>query len=211
MQITPVGYYGIISIMTEIFLIFTIIGILLYTMNKRSKSFRAVDPRNMRMSTTYIAFILLLIAILAPAYLNVYPQLGFYPEIMVFAMSWQISGNNLTIFMFDPASLLLAFLLMFLKFVFIYQLFKYYYHATTKSRVVTVGIISELQLTLFGLVMVPFTINTPGLAVMLSIPLPLLLLTGLLVLKLIPAPPLLGDWEELEKPKEWWEDKDVKR
>ena len=210
MQI-PTGNYNIISIMTETFVIFVVIGILLYIMNRRSKSFRAVDPRNMRISITNIAFILLLIAILGPAYLNVYPRTGFYPAIVVFAMSWQISGYNLNIFLFGPDFLLVAFLLMFLKFVFIYQLFKYYNHATTKNRVVTVGIISELQLTLIGLVVIPLAARTPGLAVVLSIPIPVLLLIGLLVLKFIPAPPLLGDWEELEKPEEWWEEDDAKK
>jgi hypothetical protein len=82
---------------------------------------------------------------------------------------------------------------------------------TTKKRVIIVGIFSELQLTLIGLAIVPLAIGTAGLAVMLSIPIPLLLLTGLLVLKFIPAPPLLGDWDELEKPKEWWEGNDDKR
>jgi len=210
MQI-PTGNYNIVSIMTETFVIFAVICILLYIMNRRSKSFSAVDPRNMRMSTTNIVLLLLLIAILSPAYLNVYPRTGFYPSITIFAMSWQFADYPFSNFMFGPEFLLATSLFMFLKFVFIYQLFKYYYHMTTKNRVIIVGIFSELELTLIGLAIIPLTVMIPSLAVMFSLPIPVLFLTGLLMLKFIPAPPLLGDWDELEKPKEWWEGNDGKR
>ncbi|MDH4214056.1 MAG: hypothetical protein OEV85_09060 [Candidatus Thorarchaeota archaeon] len=202
---TPVGYYNIISIITETFVVFIIIGTLLIIMNRRSRSFKAVDLKNMRMNITNIVFILLLIAILSPASLNIYPRTGFYPSVTIFAMSWQISDSTPNIFMFGPEFLLIAFLFLFMKFVFIYQLFKYYYHMTTKNRVIIVGIISEFQLTLIGLAIIPLAFGTPSLAVMFSLPIPVLLLTGLLMLKFIPAPPLLGGWEELEKPKEWWD------
>jgi hypothetical protein len=207
MQITdvpPIGNYQIVTIMTEAFLIAAIIGTLLYIMNRRSKSFQAINPKSMKLSTTRIALILLMIAILGPAYLNVYPRTGFYPSMAVFAMSWQMQDFVTSILFFGPDFLLVAALLMFLKFVFVYQIFKYYYRATTKNRVIAIGVISELQLTILGLAVIPLTFRTPGLSIMLSIPIPVLLLTGLLMLKFVPVPPLLGDWGELEKPKEWW-------
>jgi hypothetical protein len=207
----PPETYIAVSIITETFAVFAVIGILLYIMNRRSRSFSAVDPRNMRMRTTNIVLLLLLIAVLSPAYLNVYPRTGFSPSITVLSMSWQFADYPFSIFMFGPEFFLAGSLFMFLKFVFIYQLFKYYFHMTTKNRVIIVGIFSELELTLIGLAIAPLAGGTTGPAVVFSLPIPILLLAGVLVLKFIPAPPFLGDWDELEKPKEWWEGNDDKR
>jgi len=209
-DVTPPGNYNVVPLMTETFVVFVFIGSFLYIINRRSKSFSAVNQKNMRMSTTNIALVLLMIAILSPAYLDIYPRTGFYPSIAIFAMSWQISDYPLNIFMFGPELFLVAFPFMFLKFVFIYLLIKYYFHMTTRNRVIIVGIFGEVQLTLIGLAIIPLAIRTTGLAVMFSLPIPILLLAGLLVLKFIPAPPLLGDWDELEKPKEWWDGNDEK-
>jgi hypothetical protein len=206
----PPGIYSVIEIITETFAVFAVIGVFLYILNRRSRSFSAIDPRNMRMSTTNIVLLLLLIAVLGPAYMNVYPRTGYSPSIVVLAMSWQFADFPFAIFMFGPEYFLVSSLFMFLKFVFVYQLFKYYFHKTTKNRVIIVGIFSELELTLIGLAIAPLAGGTTGPAVVFSLPMPILLLAGVLVLKFIPAPPFLGDWDELEKPKEWWEGNDDK-
>ncbi len=199
---------GAISLLGEIFLIVVIVGGLLHLMNRRSRSFREIDLSKVKLSPTHISLLLLLIAILSPAYLNIFPGdiSGF--SIGMFSMSWQIAVSNTLFILFGPDFLVLSLILMCMKIVFVYQVFKFYYGETTKTRVIIAGIFGEIQLLLIGLATLPFILATPNVGVAFPIPLPILLLTGLLALKFLPPPPVQGDWKDLEKPEEWWEKQD---
>ena len=169
-DVTPTLNYGLISLFEEGFLIIVIMGILLYVMTRRSKSFRVIDLSNMRISPSQISLILLLIAILCPAYLNMYPISVTDFEFNILSMSWQIVQFNPINIQFGPYFLLTSLVFMFVKFIFVYQVFKYYYGNTTETRVIIVGLIGESQLTLFSIVMLPFVFNTPGLGMAFPIP-----------------------------------------
>ena len=207
-DVTPSLNNGLISLLEEGFLIIAIIGILLYIMTRRSRLFRAIDLSNMRISPIQISLILLLIAILCPAYLSIYPISVTDFEFNIFSMSWQIGQFNPINIQFGLYSLLVGLVFMFVKFIFIYQVFKYYYGETTQTRVIIFGLIGELQLMLFTMVMLPFVTATPGVSMAFPIPLPILLFSGFLILNVIPIPLPLEDWEELERFEDWWEKED---
>jgi hypothetical protein len=208
MQFTDIGptlNNGIISLLEEGFLIVALIGIFLYIMARKSRSFRAIDVSSMKINPTRISLVLLLIAILCPAYLTIFSQGVTYPSIGLFSMSWQIGSFNPISIQFGPYFLLMSLLLMFMRIVFVYYIFKYYYGETTQTRVIIAGLIGELQPLLIGMATLPFVLATPGLGMAFPVPLPVLLFTGLLAMNILPVPPIQGDWKELEEQEDWWE------
>ncbi|MCK5264062.1 MAG: hypothetical protein KAR03_00510, partial [Candidatus Thorarchaeota archaeon] len=94
---------------------------------------------------------------------------------------------------------------MFLRLVFVYNIYKYYLGATTRKRVVITGILAELQFALISLAIIPFGLSSPGIAAILSIPIPILLIVGLLMLRYIPKPKGISEWTELDEDKDWWD------
>ena len=120
-------------------------------------------------------------------------------------MSWQIIWLSFESFMFSFIILIVFIPFMFLRLVFVYQVYKYYLGIASRKRVVTVGILAELQFALISLAIIPFGLSSPGLAAILSIPIPILLIVGLLMLRYIPKPKGISEWTELDEDKDWWD------
>ncbi|MCK4567325.1 MAG: hypothetical protein KAU48_08450, partial [Candidatus Thorarchaeota archaeon] len=66
-------------------------------------------------------------------------------------------------------------------------------------------ILGELQFPLISLLMVPICLLYPSLTVMIAIPIPILLIVGLLMLRYIPKPKGISEWTELDEDKDWWD------
>ena len=151
----------------------------------------------MKPSLTVLIVSLLLIALFGPSNLNMYLELG---RIFLIGMSWELGGVMLSFTFF-----LVGLPFMFLRLVFVYQVYKYYLGTTSRKRVLITGILGELQFPLISLLMVPVCLLNPSLAVIISIPIPVLLIAGLLILHYIPRAQGVSGWTALDEDKDWWD------
>jgi len=200
MQVTtdiPPSTPIIAPLVMDIFLFIVLIGLLTYVLHRQGRSPKNLDTSSMKPSLTVLIVSLLLIALFGPSNLNIYLELG---RIVLIGMSWELGS-----FMLSFTFFLVGLPFMFLRLVFVYQVYKYYLGTTSRKRVVITGILGELQFPLISLLMVPICLLNPGLAVIISIPIPILLIAGLLMLRYIPRAQGVSGWTELDEDKDWWE------
>ena len=83
-----------------------------------------------------------------------------------------------------------------LKFIFVFQIYRFYRGSSSKRTTLLVGIGAEL---------LPFLMFLPTLIAsnQIPIPIPILFLTGLVLIYLSPPVSESSSWEKLEEPKEW--------
>ncbi|MGY5859823.1 MAG: hypothetical protein RTU63_10675 [Candidatus Thorarchaeota archaeon] len=195
----------ILAITVDMFLFCILIGFILHIWHGRGKPHGFLDTSKMKLAPSYITLILLVIALFAPAALGIYIQSDGLPIFDLFGMTYQFSILNFNNAHFGIFFFLFGGLFMCLRLVFVYQIYKFYLHRTTRSSAINYGILGELQFTLISLVIIPFGLVTPSIAVLIPIPLPFLLVTGLLLLRFVPRPEKKPGWEELDEGKDWWE------
>ena len=208
MQITdalPSAQPGIIEILaTDFFLFFVVVGVFIYALHRRSQTQKDLDISSMKLNLTALTTILLLIAMFAPSNLNFYPEPGTSDFTHLIAMSWDVVGFSIRGAMVGFVYFLVGLPFMFLRLVFVYQVYKYYLGITTRKRVVIAGILGEVQFALISLALLPVCYINPNLAAIISIPIPILLLVGLMILRFVPRAARISEWTELED-KDWWE------
>ena len=158
--------------------------------------------------------IMTFLALLGPAFFMVYPsrEYGFGWQLM--AMTWDASywNHNIQIAVVQPHMLTIGLLLFSLRPVFAYQMVRYYNGRTTKLNTLLVGVASELQiLVVANLGMIGQLVSSPDpsqISVPLFGPIPILFLTGLVIMKLRPPPEITTPWQQMEERKQRW-DKDA--
>jgi hypothetical protein len=195
----------ILAITVDMFLFCVLIGFILHLWHGRGKPYDSLETSKMKLAPSYITLILLIIALFAPADLGIYIQSDGSPFFNLFGMTYQISLLNISDAFFGIFFFLFGGVFMCLRLVFVYQIYKFYLHRTTKTKAVNWGILGELQFTLISLVILPFGLVTPYIAVLIPIPLPFLLITGLLLLRFVPRAERKEGWKELEEDKDWWQ------
>jgi hypothetical protein len=200
---------SIASFMLELLIIGTIIAAAVYLIHRHDKSRpeEVQEVEGPRIKPWMITTIMFILAFFGPISLNIYPEIGPFDSgrIYIFSMTYQIlSLYTLDIVVFDLSIVMATLLLSFMRPVFVYQLSRYYKGKTTRGRTIVVGIISELQLTLItGLVMLG---SSMAIEYMIAVPIPILLLLGIVSMWLVPVPELAVPWKELDGPKAWWEE-----
>ncbi|MFW9834194.1 MAG: hypothetical protein ACFFEK_09380 [Candidatus Thorarchaeota archaeon] len=202
--IPPPGPASLFTI-ANVLIIFVVISATIYVLHFYKKPHMSLDVSGMAISPTTITTIMLIIALIGPVSVNIYPGTWFGPIIYLCGMTWQIIGFNLSSLMFSSLFLLISLPFMFLRLVFVYQIYKYYQGLATKKRTVIVGVLSEIQFPLIGLFIMPFAIGNPSLAFFFAIPIPLLLIVGLIFLQSVHVPLPIDGWKELDKSQNWWE------
>ena len=199
-ELPPYTPPGFVLLATDLFLFFVVIGIFTYILHRRSRLQKGLDTSSMKPSLTVLLVSLLLIAMFGPSNLNIYLEPLRVASLYLIGMSWELGGFGLSFTFF-----LVGLPFMFLRFVFVNQVCKYYLGTTSRKRVVIAGILSELQFPLISLAIVPFGLVSPGLAAIISIPIPILLFVGFLMLRYIPRSKGVTEWTELDEGKEWWD------
>lgn len=201
---------GIASGIFELFLIIVVITFIVYVLHRNDTS-RFSEHQNTRigMSPRTITGTLLIAALFGPAALNVY--FGGFGGVFVylFSMTWQvINFPSFDVILFGPFELTMTLLIMCLRPFFAYQVYRYYIGKTSYMRTVLTGIASELQLTVISGVIILYLLSTPftGYIVMIAIPLPILLITGLAIMHKIPVQEPFTPWKDIEASKPWWDD-----
>ena len=193
-----------LPLIADIFLFIVLIGLFTYVLHRQGQSQKNLDTSSMKPSLTVLIVSLLLIVLFAPSNLNIYLDIGHDEFLYIIGMSWQIIWLSFESFMFSFTIFLVFIPFMFLRLVFVYQVYKYYLGIASRKRVVTVGILAELQFALISLAIIPFGLSSPGIAAILSIPIPILLIVGLLMLRYIPKPKGTSKWTESDG-NDWWD------
>jgi len=153
---------------------------------------------------------MMVIAVLTPAGINLEfdPSTGMLLNLSLLFMLWTLPmsfGIYTTVGMLQSANPIpnpFAFIgnlpLTFLRFVFVYQMYRLYQGRTTRNRALLVGAVSELQMTIIGI----FSVITPVFSLMSRyfIPVPILILVALIIMK-VSRP----TWKQYEEDRSWWE------
>ncbi len=204
-DIPPTSTLSIVPLVTDIFLFIVLIGLLTYILHRQSRSQKNLDSSSMKPSLTVLIASLLLIALFGPSNLNIYIEPESMGIIYLIGMSWEMVGLSFGNIMFSFVMFLVILPFMFLRLAFVFQVYKYYLGTTSRKRVLITGILGELQFPLISLLMVPICLSNPDLAAIISIPIPILLIAGLLMLRYIPKPKGNSEWTELDEDKDWWD------
>ncbi|MHA2004185.1 MAG: hypothetical protein ACW975_06650 [Candidatus Thorarchaeota archaeon] len=157
-----------------------------------------------------ILLTLAIVMILTPMGLVFYFGEGGYWYASIAAMSW---FANIEAYGFyfrpDPMMLLATLPFSFMRIGFVFMIWRVYQGKTTTSRALKVGIAAELWFPLLYYLPNVISLLIIPMAFMvwpLSIPLPILLLSGWLVLRLRPPTEVLSSWVDEEQPEKWWEE-----
>ncbi|MFX0108586.1 MAG: hypothetical protein ACFE7R_09900 [Candidatus Hodarchaeota archaeon] len=192
------------TVLGDVLLFCIIIGVIVYWLHGRGKTQQAVIPSDMPLSPTAITVILLLLAMFGPMALNIYPRVGNDPIFYLAGMSWMIIALTITDSFFGFMLFLQSIPFAFLRLVFVYQIYRYYRRKSSRKRTIIVGVLSEIQITIIGIIILPLTLVYPFLAIMIPVPIPLLLLTALGIMRYVPVPGPPDGWSDLEEKQEWW-------
>ena len=159
-----------------------------------------------------IMFIMTFLVLFGPALFTVYPRFGFTWQLI--AMTWQAYywNHTIQIAVFQPHMLTSGLILFSLRPVFAYQMVRYYNGRTTKRKTLLVGVASELQILVGGALsaIVLLALIPPPVSIMIPLfgPIPVLFLTGLVIMKLRPLPDITTPRQQMEERKQRW-DKDA--
>jgi hypothetical protein len=157
---------------------------------------------------------LVAIALLTPTAFSYRFSLGgSYWSNEIMAMTWiqftDYRGSILMTILTQPSYVFGAQILTFPRLIFIYMISRLYNEKTTTRRAVLTGIISELWLPgiyytplLLQAITAPSTIDM----VTIAIPIPILLIAGLLLLRRRPAKGLPVAWAAGDRSEDWWDE-----
>ncbi len=174
------------------------------TPNTEQKPVRTISPQ-------LVAVVATLIALFSPLALQIYDYgSSMFSDFSLIAMIWIYQSSQWMgpygSLLIDPLMLFQSLPFTFLRFVFGYMLYRLYSGKSTQKRVLLTGIIMELFLPAFYLIpFLPMLIMNPGwFSIPVLLPIPILLLYGVVIVKGFP-PPQDKLWIETEKTEYWWE------
>jgi hypothetical protein len=200
----PPSYNPLPTILIDSLLLFAFIGAIIFWLHTYKKPHRGYDINQMSVTPTFITTFMLVLAIFGPVAINVYPYIGPSGIIALMGMVWQIPILGYGFPFFGLSFFFIGLLISTLRLVYVYMIYRYYREQTTRKRVVIAGILGELQMPLIGLAIIPIGFVDPMIAIMFSIPVPILLIVGLLILHLIQVPRPIDGWTELDESQDWW-------
>ncbi|MFW9794037.1 MAG: hypothetical protein ACFFEE_07040 [Candidatus Thorarchaeota archaeon] len=210
MQVTDIiptpGPNPILFSLADTLILLILIGAVVYWLHTFKNPHKGLDVSRMRLSPTAITAIMLILAIFGPMAVNIYPNLGPTWIIYLAGMSWQIIGYGIGNVMFSSIFFLIILPFTFFRMVYVYLIYRYFLGLTTRKRAVITGILGEIQFPLFGLSFIPLGLLDPMIAVVFSIPVPTLLIAGLLLMQYIEVPQPIDGWKELDESQDWWDE-----
>jgi len=194
--------------------IITIIALAVYMIHRHDSSLpqEAKEAGNSRLRPWMITAIMFVLAFYGPMTLNIYPGFGPFGAdmIYIFSMTYQVLNIfSLDITLFDLPIIMITALFTFMRPVFAYQLSRYFKGMTSRGRTIVFGVISELQMTIITGVLLLYLMTNPfaPFVYMIAVPIPILLLLGLVFMWTVPVAESYGQWKELDESKEWWDEK----
>ncbi|MHA2143058.1 MAG: hypothetical protein ACXADC_11445 [Candidatus Thorarchaeota archaeon] len=201
------------SFVISLMFIGTIIALAVYLIHRHDQTIPGEQQAigEVRVKPWMITTTMFILAFFGPMSLNIYPGFGPFETdmIYIFAMTYQfLNIFTLDLVVFDLPLIMATALFSFMRPVFVYQLSRYYKGRTSRGRTIAVGIISELQMTIITGLVLLYLISSPIMAFvyMIAIPIPILLLLGLVFMWTVPVPEIHVPWKELDQPKSWWDE-----
>jgi hypothetical protein len=170
---------------------------------------KAVSTGRRKLSPRTIVAIMALVALFVPFAIQA-AITPWYSEIYLFAMIWQWqSGYWMPYMLFNPLMLIVMIPMAGLRLVFVGMIHRLYKVKTTRRRVGIIGIAAELQFV--SIFYFPFIIMillnpyySPYFPIV--IPIPLLLVLGVILFKVSPPPGEPSVWRDDDKEGYWWEE-----
>ena len=205
--IPPGAPNPLLFMLMDILLLIAIMGATIYWLHTYKKPHRGYDVSRMLLTPTAITAVMIILAILGPIAFNIYPSAGPSGIIYLIGMSWQITSLVFASVMFSALFFLFILPFTFFRLVYVYMIYRYFRGQTTKNRATIAGILGEIELPLIGLVLIPIGLVDPMIAVVISIPVPILLIVGLIIMQFIPIPQPIDGWKELDETQDWWNQK----
>ena len=174
--------------------------------NTEQKPVRTISPQRVTIIAT-------LIALICPLIVQFYDYGGSpFGDITIVAMTWVYYSSSWMGpyggLMMDPFMLLQSLPFTFMRFVFGYMLYRLYSGKSTIKRVMLTGIIMELFMPVIYLVSyLPMLLMNPGwFSMPVLLPIPILLLYGVVIIKLFPSPKdELWIETDIKTTGHWWE------
>ncbi|MHA1960500.1 MAG: hypothetical protein ACW99U_09725 [Candidatus Thorarchaeota archaeon] len=154
------------------------------------------DPSLKRVIARVAPAVLLIIAMTAPVSINVYLNPERLPLVYVMGLWWMSIGLSLTDVLIEPMLLLGGIPLAIPRLAFVYMVHRFLMGQTTSKRVVLVGLLSELPIPILALIADLFQLLNASQEFMVFIPMPFLLIVGLLIIWFIPPLPREKSWIE---------------
>lgn len=150
-----------------------------------------------------VGIIMALVALFAPLMFSFHDYDGLYFQVV--AVLWIFSVTPWGTFLETSNYFFFSVLMYygFLRLAYAYQMVRLYKARTTKKRTLTLGIVSELPMTLPLLeVLIMWLLNPYGPMVLFG-PTFILLIVGILIIRLKPPPKPSEIWEEMPEEESW--------
>ncbi len=151
-----------------------------------------------------VGIMMALVALLAPLTFSFHDYDGLHFQVV--AVLWIFSVTPWGTFLETSNHFFFSVLMYygFLRLAYAYQMVRLYKARTTKKRTLTLGIVSELPMTLPLLeVLIMWLLNPYG-PMVLSGPTLILLIAGILIVRFRPPPESPEIWAKMPEEKPWW-------
>ena len=199
LQVTDVPGMGppqIFILFLNILIIAFVGYLIVYWIHDRRTVISPDDSKERRLGVRTSTILLAVTALVSPVSVNIYPHevSGYMSNLM--GMTWMMINLNFWDIVIDPPILLSGFSLTFMRLVFVYQMHRYLLGLTTSKRTIIVGILSELQIVIMILpvFIILSLLGTFELIFGLFIPIPVLLLVGLVIMRVVPSNKIESPW-----------------
>lgn len=199
LQITDVPGMGppqLFILFLNILIVVFVCYLLVYWIHNRKTTISLNDSKERRVSVRTVTTLLAVIALVSPVSINIYPHevYGYLSNLM--GMTWMMINMNFWDIAIDPLIILSGLSLTFMRLVFVYQMHRYLLGRTTRKRTIIVGILSELQIAIMTLpvFLILSLLGTFELIFGFFIPIPVLLLVGLIIMRVVPTSKIESPW-----------------
>ena len=150
-----------------------------------------------------VGALMLILAILSP-----FAVLGYSDFFNIQSLFWMLDisqhGFNLVIIPLGAIFTMFPFLL--IRSALPYQMVRYYHGKTTRTRTAVVAILSESPFLAVYVLQLTFSLIFGGMMFGISLPFPITIIIGLLLLWRKPIPKVTVPWDGTEKPRQWWDE-----
>jgi len=151
--------------------------------------------------------LMIALAVLAPFAVMSYSSFSY--NFIIQSLFWMIhldsSGFYLQII--PPYAVFTMFPFLLIRLTLPYQMFRYYHGRTTRTRTAAVAILSELTFIAVFILQFVFSLISGGMIFGISLPFPIMMIVGVLLLWRKPIPEVTVPWEGADEPTPWWEEK----
>jgi hypothetical protein len=156
------------------------------------------DSKGRSVDVRMVTSLFTITALVSPVSLNAYPHEAYDWLFYLTGMTWTMVNMNFFDIIIDPILLVGGLPFTCLRLVFVYQMHRYLLGRTTRTRTIILGISSELQLVLmtYPLIIILTLTGTSDIINGFFIPIPVLLLVGLVIIQIVPTNKIESPWQD---------------